>query len=95
MSYKGDSGGPAIDQNGNVVGIKTVMDTDEAMFISKNGVIIRIPVTGISQIGRNTQGVRIMKMKPGDKVTTLARVIAYVENGDEKEDVSEDIVEEQ
>ncbi|RME55432.1 DNA gyrase subunit A [Candidatus Woesearchaeota archaeon] len=66
-------------RNGNVVGIKTVSDEDEVMFISQNGVIIRTPVSGISKIGRNTQGVRIMKLKEGDKVTTLAKVVSYAE----------------
>ena len=62
-------------KNSNVVGIKTVTDEDEVMFISQKGVIIRTPVNGISVIGRNTQGVRIMKLKEGDKVNSLARVI--------------------
>ncbi|HLC63259.1 MAG TPA: DNA gyrase subunit A [Candidatus Nanoarchaeia archaeon] len=62
-------------KNSNVVGIKTVMDDDEVMFISQKGVIIRTPVSGISTIGRNTQGVRLMKLKEGDKVNSLARVI--------------------
>ncbi len=65
------------DRNGDVVGIKTVMEKDEIMCISEKGVIIRIPVTDISKIGRNTQGVRIMKLREGDRVTTLARVVSY------------------
>ena len=45
------------------------------MLISKNGVIIRVPVSDISIVGRNTQGVRIMKLDDKDKVKTIARVI--------------------
>jgi len=83
------------ERNGSVVGIKTVMEKDEAMFISQNGVIIRMPVSGISQIGRNTQGVKIMRLRPEDKVTTLARVIGYADNGKEAtSDVKEVVVEE-
>lgn len=62
-------------RNGKVVGIKTVMDHDEIMLISSKGVIIRVAAKDISMIGRNTQGVRVMKLNAGDKVTTVARVI--------------------
>jgi len=62
-------------KNTAVVGIKTVVDDDEIMFISQKGVIIRTPVNGISVIGRNTQGVRLMRLKEGDKVNSLARVV--------------------
>ena len=62
-------------KNSAVIGIKTVMDDDEVLFITQKGVIIRTPVSGISAIGRITQGVRIMKLKEGDKVNSLARVV--------------------
>ena len=58
------------ERNGKVVAIKTVDDEDELMFISKKGIIIRVPVKGISTIGRNTQGVRIMKLEAGDRVAS-------------------------
>jgi len=67
------------DRNGRVVGIKTVKDDDEVMFITKNGVTIRTGVKGISKIGRNTQGVRLMKLKDKDKVINVTRII--VNNG--------------
>ncbi|MBU2634100.1 MAG: DNA gyrase subunit A [Nanoarchaeota archaeon] len=67
------------DRNGKVVGIKTVKDDDEVMFITKNGVTIRTSVKGISKIGRNTQGVRLMKLKDKDKVINVTRII--VNNG--------------
>ena len=59
-----------------VVGIKTVRDEDELMFITKNGILIRTAVRDISIIGRNTQGVRLMKLNKGDKVIDVARVIS-------------------
>ncbi|MBS3107803.1 DNA gyrase subunit A [Candidatus Woesearchaeota archaeon] len=65
------------ERNGNVVGIKTVMDEDEIMLISKQGIMIRMLAQEISTIGRNTQGVRIMRMREDDKVTTLTRVKVY------------------
>ena len=66
------------DKNGNVVGIKTVKDEDEAMFITQNGVVIRTTVNGISKIGRSTQGVRLIKLREGDKVKTVTRIISRI-----------------
>ena len=62
-------------RNGKVVGIQTVMDHDEVLVTSKKGIVIRIPASDISVMGRNTQGVRIMRLEDGDKVTTVTRVI--------------------
>ncbi|MBI2575748.1 DNA gyrase subunit A [Candidatus Woesearchaeota archaeon] len=67
------------ERNGNVVAVKAVDESDELMFISKNGITIRTPVSGISVIGRATQGVRLMKLEPGDKVVAAAKIV-----GDEK-----------
>lgn len=62
-------------RNGKVVAIKTVKDDHELMCITKQGIIIRINVSDVSTIGRNTQGVTIMKMEAKDKVINLARII--------------------
>ena len=62
-------------KNGKVVSIKIVGDDDELMFITKKGVVIRTPVNGISVIGRNTQGVRIMRLDPDDSIVSVARII--------------------
>ncbi|MAG78348.1 hypothetical protein CL616_03215 [archaeon] len=62
------------EKNGKVVAIKSVKENDEIMLVSQNGVIIRVPVSGIAHIGRATQGVRVMRMNSGDRVTTVARV---------------------
>ncbi len=62
------------DKNGKVVGIQQVGDTDEVMLISHDGILIRTPVNGISVIGRNTQGVRIMKLDDKDKVIALTTI---------------------
>ena len=69
------------DRNGKVVGVKTVIDEDGLMFISKQGIVIRTRADQISVIGRATQGVRIMKLESDDKVVSLAKVIAD-DNGD-------------
>lgn len=69
----------ASERNGRSVGIKTVKDDDEILIVTKKGQMIRVPVKGISVIGRATQGVRIMKLDADDKVTTITRVIAKSE----------------
>ncbi|MFA5175972.1 MAG: DNA gyrase subunit A [Candidatus Nanoarchaeia archaeon] len=63
------------DRNGKVVGAKVVNENDEIMVITKNGSLIRMNVSDISEIGRNTQGVRIMKLDEGDKVINIAKII--------------------
>ena len=62
------------DRNGSVVSICSVTDNEDIIFISKNGIIIRVPSTDISIIGRNTQGVRIMKLEANDKVVATVKV---------------------
>ena len=63
------------ERNGNVVSISSVTDDDEIILISKNGIVIRMPVKQISIIGRNTQGVRLMKLEQNDKVVGVAKII--------------------
>ncbi|MFC1753516.1 DNA gyrase subunit A [Thermoproteota archaeon] len=62
-------------RNGGAVAVLSVTDEDDVMFISKNGVIIRTDVKGISQIGRATQGFRLMKINSGDTVVAAAKII--------------------
>ncbi len=63
------------EKNGNVVGIATVYDTDDLLCITEKGIAIRMKAKDISIIGRNTQGVRIMKLENNDKVKTVAKVV--------------------
>ncbi len=67
------------DKTGKVVAVKSVDLANEIMLISKNGIIIRTTVQEISEIGRNTQGVRVMRLDDGDEVMSAALV---VENGE-------------
>lgn len=62
------------DKNGKVVAVKAVLETDELMCISRKGIAIRVPVHGISIIGRATQGVRIMKLPDDDFVVSCAKI---------------------
>ena len=63
------------ERNGNVIAVKAVADRDDLMLISKNGIIIRTLAGDISVIGRNTQGVRLMKLEDNDKVVAAASII--------------------
>ncbi len=59
------------DKNGAVIGAKQVLAKDDLMLISNKGQMIRIRVGEISEQGRNTQGVRLMSMSPGEKVVSF------------------------
>jgi DNA gyrase subunit A len=63
-----------IERNGNVVGIKQVVDDDELMLLNSQGKIIRIKIGNIPVIGRNTQGVRLIDVKKNEKVVGVARI---------------------
>ena len=62
-------------RNGAVVGATMVNEHDEIMLISDHGTLIRTPVQGISVVGRNTQGVRIVKLNEGEKLAGLERMV--------------------
>ncbi len=62
------------DRNGSVVAAKQVTDEDDIMLISDGGKIIRMKVNGISVLGRNTQGVRLIQMSEGEKVMAFAKL---------------------
>jgi DNA gyrase subunit A len=62
------------ERNGKVVDITAVHDEDEVLMVTAGGIIQRIRAGEISRIGRNTQGVRIIRLDDGDKLVSLARV---------------------
>jgi len=70
------------DKTGDMVALKEVLPDDELMMITKKGIMIRVPVDGIRISGRNTQGVRIMNLTPGDLVVDVARVVKEEEGDD-------------
>ena len=76
------------DKTGDIVALKEVLPDDELMMITKKGIMIRVPVEGIRISGRNTQGVKIMNLTPGDLVVDVARVVK--EDEDEAAAVDED-----
>ncbi|HCB93076.1 MAG TPA: DNA gyrase subunit A [Selenomonas sp.] len=60
------------EKTGNVIGLKVVHDDQELMLITTEGIVIRTNVSDISVIGRNTQGVMLMKTDTNDKVASMA-----------------------
>ena len=72
------------DRNGRVVACLEVQEEDEVMIVSANGIVIRLPVAGISTIGRNTQGVRVINLDKGDRVIDITRVVQN-DDADEEE----------
>lgn len=62
------------ERNGKVVATETVEDGDDVMLISAGGMVVRIPVAQISVIGRNTQGVKLMRIDENDRVVSLAKI---------------------
>ena len=69
------------ERNGKVVAMKSVRDADEIMLITQKGMIVRTGVNGIRSIGRATQGVRIITLKKGDLLVSIARVVADDDSG--------------
>jgi DNA gyrase subunit A len=76
------------ERNGLVVGALVVEDEDDIMMVSEQGNIIRTKVGGISVIGRNTQGVKLINLSPGEKLVALAR-LAEPEDDDKDQEENE------
>jgi len=64
------------DRNGKVVALKAVQSTDDLMMITTHGMIIRTGLDQIRSIGRNTQGVRLINLKPGDKLVAAEKIVS-------------------
>jgi len=64
----------ATERNGRVVAALEVTASDQVMLITRGGIVIRTKVSEISEIGRNTQGVRLINLEAGDQLIDVARV---------------------
>ena len=69
-------------RNGKVVGTSAVTENDQTMIITSSGKIIRMSVSSISMVGRNTMGVRLVNLDEGEKAMAVGK-LADAENGDE------------
>jgi DNA gyrase subunit A len=77
-------------RNGLVIGAVAVADQDEIMLISNRGTLVRTPVEGISIIGRNTQGIRLISLGDGEQLVGLEQ-IADLGGGDGQADPQTEI----
>ena len=76
------------EKTGKVVAIKSIKDNDELMIINESGITIRLSVDNLRTMGRNTQGVKLINLKNGDKIASVARIRMELNenNGETKEE---------
>ena len=70
-------------KTGNLIGLKEVTDQDDLMIITEQGKVIRMNCGGIRTMGRNTQGVRIMRLDSDGSIAAITRVVNEEEGDDE------------
>ena len=73
-------------KKGKLVAMKVVGPQHELMIVSESGVMIRVRSTDISRLGRSTQGVKVMNVADGDRVTAVARMVAKRHGAKKKDD---------
>ncbi|MCH6572782.1 MAG: DNA gyrase subunit A [Proteobacteria bacterium] len=73
-------------RNGRLVGALQVADDDEIMLISAGGTLVRTPVSEVSLLGRNTQGVRLIRLSAEQKLAGVERIAALVNDEDAGEE---------
>ena len=86
------------DRNGDVTGAELVQDDDEMMLITSGGTLVRTKVEEVSVMGRNTQGVRLIRLGDDEQLTGMARIAniktedgVEIELGDDDAEISTDI----
>ena len=67
------------ERNGKVVSAVQVQDGDEIMMITNNGTLVRIAVDDVSEMGRNTQGVRLIRLTNNEKLVEVENILAFDE----------------
>jgi len=72
------------EERGQLAGALVVRDGYQVMLMSTGGTVIRMPVEEVKRLGRSTQGVIVMRLRKGERVSTLAPVVEQP-NGDEEE----------
>ncbi len=75
------------EETGHVTAVKAVTGEEDLMLITVAGVLIRIPVESVSQTGRNTQGVRLIRLQNNEEVATVAKIA--VEDTEEQEETEQ------
>ena len=72
----------ASERNGELVAAVQVFEGDELMLISDQGTLVRTNADEISIIGRNAQGVRLINLREGESLNSVARIAESMLNGD-------------
>ncbi len=73
------------ERNGKIVGAVQVQNDDEIMMITDNGTLVRIAISDVSEMGRNTQGVRLIRLTKGEKLVEIEK-IEVLSNGESSGD---------
>lgn len=76
------------ERNGMVVAVRAVTEEEGVVFVTRDGLLVRTPAAQISKIGRNTQGVRVVNLKEGDRLIGAA-VTPASEAGGEDDEIGE------
>ncbi len=77
-------------KTGDLIAIKAVTDEDDLMIITQNGIAIRLAVKGVRLMGRNTQGVRLINLREGDRIAAATQVPANGIHGGDVEETPQD-----
>lgn len=75
---------------GVLAGARVVMDNQELVVASQEGIVIRVPVNGIPRTGRGTQGVKVMKVQDKDRVSAVALMVSGDDSGSAEEEYEAD-----
>lgn len=71
------------DKNGKIADFKVIGDANDVIIVTNSGMIMRMPISQISVLGRITQGVRLINLKDGQKVSTIALIKSTEQNEEE------------
>lgn len=85
------------EKNGNIASIKKVKDDNDLMIITNQGIIIRLPLDQVSQLGRVTQGTRLINLKENQKVSSVSLILKEKNDVDstQAEEITTEIKEQQ
>lgn len=77
------------EKTGKLIGATVVSESDEIMLINSAGVIIRIKIADVSKFGRNTSGVRVMKVTEGTELVAMAKIIPVDDDTEEVDETAQ------
>ncbi|MCK4675063.1 MAG: DNA gyrase subunit A, partial [Gammaproteobacteria bacterium] len=83
------------ERNGKIVGAVQVQDDDEIMMITDNGTLVRIAVAEVSEMSRNTQGVRLIRLTKGEKLVEIEQIKVLVGDDVDEQDGEQDEAQEE